>query len=50
MKIILNIVNKIEPKIIWFLFSENIFFSIKGNKDSPNIANRGNLKKSQVNI
>ena len=47
---ILIIVNKIEPKIILFLFSRKIFFSIKGNKINPTNDKKGNLKNNHVGI
>ena len=48
--ITLIIVNKIEPKIILFLSSRKIFFSIKGNKINPINDNKGSLKNNQIKI
>ena len=47
---ILIIVSKIEPKIIWLALFEKIFFSIKGNKINPTNDKKGNLKNNQVKI
>ena len=47
---ILIIVSKIEPKIIWLAFCEKIFFSTKGNRINPTNDKKGNLKNSQVKI
>ena len=46
----LIIVSKIEPKIIWLAFCEKIFFSIKGNKINPTNDKKGNLKNNQIKI
>ena len=48
--IILIVVSKIEPKIIWLTACEKIFFSTKGNKINPTNDKKGNLKNNQVKI
>ena len=49
-KIILIIVNDKDPNVIWFIFEENIFFSIKGNITKPTIARIGNLKNNHIKM
>ena len=49
-KIMLIIVNKIEPKIIWLIGCEKIFFSMKGNNINPTNDNKGSLKNNQIKI
>ena len=49
-KIILIIVNKIEPKIIWLTDRKKIFFSIKGKRNNPTSESIGSLKNNQIKI
>ena len=48
--IILIIVNKIEPKIIWRIGCEKIFLSTKGNSINPINDKKGSLKNNQIKI
>ena len=43
-------VNKIEPKIIWRIGCEKIFFSTKGNNINPISDKKGSLKNNQIKM